>query len=92
VDRQRDPDIRREARLLIKRLESINALPTSLAVEGLDFEPKGEVDSGSYADVYQREYDGQEVAVKQIRTAESTRYRVIFQQVFSTLGISAQFL
>jgi hypothetical protein len=84
--RRQDPDIRHEARLLIDRLESINTLPEPLVLEGLDFLPDSVTFSGTYADVYQREYNGQEVAIKEIRTPETTQDRVKFQQVLSNVG------
>jgi hypothetical protein len=80
--RQQDLVIGHQTRQLIAKLNSVNILPKSLAIDGLNFVPEGRMIRGTYAEVYRRQYNGQDIAIKEIRTAETATHRVKFQQVF----------
>jgi hypothetical protein len=59
-----DPDIRSSGEELIQRLKSLSDLPGSLGLSNVNFGHGNDVIHGTYADVFQREYDGQKIAVK----------------------------
>jgi hypothetical protein len=90
--RQQDPVVGHQTRQFIAKLNSINTLPKSLAVHGLNFVDDGSLLWGTYTDVYRRQYDGQDVAIKVIRTPETPTYRVKFQQVFVHLSTQLTFV
>jgi hypothetical protein len=56
-------------------------LPGHLAFEGLGFEHLGESCAGSYADVFYMEHDGQELAIKRMRSCTTVKARIVFQEV-----------
>jgi hypothetical protein len=79
-----DPDIRSSGEQLIQRLKSLSDLPGSLGLSNVNFhhELGNDAIHGTYADVFHREYDGQQIAVKLFRSFTTHSYRLVFQQVF----------